>query len=159
MTEPGGTDILVEPSDREWQIDSGIVHEEEEMTNLPADETFVSPVTAEGTFVIDRSMLSFGLLGPDESITVGVEGSTVTDISDPEVRQDVEVAAETAGEAAYNLTELIIGANVGIGAGTEAPLHVDCVIRDSTVIVDGTEIELPKIVFLRGTVEFSRDTP
>jgi leucyl aminopeptidase (aminopeptidase T) len=74
------------------------------------------------------------------------------------------------GRDAYNLAELGIGTNVGvtelvgsvlldekaagtvhiaigddasIGGDTEAPLHLDGILREPTVYADGVEVELP----------------
>ena len=85
-----------------------------------------------------------------------------------EVLADRE-AADEVGDAAYNLAELgigtnggvaelvgsvlldekaggtvhiAIGDNVGIGGETDAPLHLDGIIRDPTVYADGDEIDL-----------------
>ncbi|MFB6087826.1 MAG: aminopeptidase, partial [Haloarculaceae archaeon] len=94
----------------------------------------------------------------------------VTRISDDDVREQVETAAEEVGDAAYNLAELGIGTNVavedlvgsvlldekaagtvhiaigddhGIGGDTHAPVHLDGIITDPTVSADGEEISLP----------------
>jgi leucyl aminopeptidase (aminopeptidase T) len=165
-----GTDIVMQPGDREWKQDTGIVHEPGEMSNLPAGETFVSPVTADGTFVVDGTMMPHGLLADDQTLEFEVEDGYVTDISDDTIREQVETAAEEVGQAAYNLAELGIGTNVGveelvgsvlldekaagtvhiaigddhaIGGDVEAPIHLDGIIRDPTVLVDGEELDLP----------------
>ncbi|WP_049922316.1 aminopeptidase [Halopiger djelfimassiliensis] len=170
VTTPAGTDISFGIGDREWRSDTGIVHEPGAMSNLPAGEVFVSPETADGTFVVDGTMMPHGLLEDDETLTFEVEDGLVTDISDDEIRQTVEDAAESVGDAAYNLAELGIGTNVavdelvgsvlldekaagtvhiaigddaGIGGETEAPIHLDGIIRDPTVFADGDAIELP----------------
>lgn len=164
-----GTDITFGIGDREWLVDTGIVHESGELSNLPAGETFVSPETATGRFVVDGTMDPHGLLD-DRTLTFDVEDGTVTDIDDDAVRETIERAATEAGEAAYNLAELGIGANVavsqlvgsvlldekaagtvhiaigddaGIGGETEAPIHLDGIIRDPTVTADGIAVDLP----------------
>ena len=171
VTSPQGTDITFEIGDREWHLDTGIVHEPGEFSNLPAGEVFVSPESATGTYVVDGTMRPHGLLAADHQLRFEVENGLVTEISDDEIRQQIETAAEQAGNAAYNLAELGIGTNVGvdelvgsvlldekaagtvhiaigdnasIGGETEAPLHLDGILREPTVYVDGTEIELPE---------------
>ncbi len=165
-----GTDIVFRPGDREWRQDTGIVHEPGEMSNLPAGEVFMSPETADGTFVVDGTMMPHGLLEEGHVLEFEVEDGTVTEVSDDGVREELEAAAEQVGQDAYNLAELGIGTNVGvteligsvlldekaagtvhiaigddhaIGGDVEAPIHLDGILRDPTVLVDGEEIDLP----------------
>ncbi|WP_290817286.1 aminopeptidase [Halovivax sp.] len=170
VTSSGGTDITFGIGDREWLADTGIVHEPGEMSNLPAGEVFVSPETADGTYVVDGTMRPHGLLEEGQTLEFEVEDGLVTRISDDEIRETVEAAAEEVGDAAYNLAELGIGTNVavaelvgsvlldekaggtvhiaigddmGIGGDTEAPIHLDGIIRDATVEADGEVVDLP----------------
>ena len=171
VTTPAGTDITFEIGDREWLSDTGIVHEPGQMSNLPAGEVFISPESADGTFVVDGTMRPHGLLDDGQQLTFEVEDGLVTHISDDEIRTTVEAAAEDVGDAAYNLAELGIGTNVavtdlvgsvlldekaggtvhiaigdnaGIGGEIEAPIHLDGILRDPTVSADGAVIELPQ---------------
>jgi len=171
VTSPQGTDITFELGDREWHLDTGIVQEPGDFSNLPAGEVFVSPKSASGTYVVDGTMRPHGLLDGDHQLRFEVDDGLVTEISDDEIRQQIETAAEEAGQAASNLAELGIGTNVGvddlvgsvlldekaagtvhiaigdnasIGGETEAPLHLDGILREPTVYADGTEIELPE---------------
>ncbi|QLH80937.1 aminopeptidase [Halosimplex pelagicum] len=165
-----GTDITLECGAADWYQDTGIVHEPGKMTNLPAGEVFTSPTSGDGIFVVDGTMRPHGLLDDTDPIEIDVEAGQVTAISDPAVREEIESAAEAAGDAAYNLAELGIGTNTGvtelvgsvlldekaagtvhiavgddhaIGGDTEAPIHLDGVIRDPTVYADGDEVKLP----------------
>jgi leucyl aminopeptidase (aminopeptidase T) len=165
-----GTDFTVRPGERAWNSDTGLVHESGDFSNLPAGEVFVSPESASGTYVVDGTMMPHGLLEDGQTLRFEVEDGYVTEISDPEIREQVDAAAAEVGDAAYNLAELGIGTNLaveslvgsvlldekaagtvhvaigddaGIGGDVEAPLHLDGIIRDPTVSVDGDEIELP----------------
>ncbi len=169
VTSPAGTDITFEPGEREWLADTGIVHEPGTMSNLPAGEVFVSPESADGTYVVDGTMMPHGLL--DSSIEFTVEDGYVTDIEDDEIREQVEHGAEEVGQDAYNLAELGIGTNTAvtelvgsvlldekaagtvhiaigddhdIGGDTEAPLHLDGILCEPTIYADGEELELPE---------------
>lgn len=170
VTSPSGTDITIEPGGRQWNLDTGIIHESGSFSNLPAGEIFVSPTTATGTYVVDGTMMPHGRLDADQTLRFVVEDGYITEISDPEIRERVESAAAEVGDAAYNLAELGIGANTGvtdlvgsvlldekaagtvhlaigddaaIGGDTEAPIHIDGIITDATVYADGTAIDLP----------------
>ncbi|MFB6096199.1 MAG: aminopeptidase [Haloferacaceae archaeon] len=171
VESPQGTDITFRPGEREWLKDTGMVHEAGGFSNLPAGEVFVSPESADGTYVVDGTMMPHGLLGPDERLRFEVEDGLVTAISDDAVREQVETAAESVGDAAYNLAELGIGTNVGvddlvgsvlldekaggtvhvaigddagIGGDTDAPIHLDGILREPTVYADGEEVALPR---------------
>ena len=170
VTTPQGTDITFTVGSREWYLDTGIVHEAGEMSNLPAGEVFIAPETADGTFVVDGTMRPHGKLD-GELVSFEVEDGTVTDISDPDIREQVETAAEEVGQDAYNLAELGIGTNVAvtdlvgsvlldekaggtvhiavgddhaIGGDTHAPIHLDGILTEPTVYADGEEVELPR---------------
>jgi leucyl aminopeptidase (aminopeptidase T) len=170
VTSPQGTDITVYPGDREWREDTGIVSRPGGMTNLPAGEVFVSPERADGTVVVDGTMMPHGKLDQGEEIEFTVEDGQVTAIDDDALRAEVEDAAADVGEDAYNLAELGIGTNLavtdlvgsvlldekaggtvhfaigddhGIGGDVEAPIHLDGILREPTVYADGSEIELP----------------
>jgi leucyl aminopeptidase (aminopeptidase T) len=172
VESPQGTDITFYPGEREWLQDTGMVHDPGDFSNLPAGETFVSPESADGTYVVDGTMMPHGLLEADQRLRFEVEDGLVTDISDDAVREQVEAAAEEVGQAAYNLAELGIGANVGveslmgsvlldekaggtvhiaigddagIGGDTEAPIHLDGILREPTVYADGEEVALPTV--------------
>ena len=171
VTSPQGTDITVEIGDREWLLDTGIVHDDGGFSNLPAGEIFVSPESANGTYVVDGTMRPHGLLEAGQQLRFEVEDGYVTEISDDEIRDQIETAAEEVGRDAYNLAELGIGTNDGvdelvgsvlldekaagtvhiaigdnaaIGGETDAPLHLDGILREPTVYADGEEIELPR---------------
>jgi len=170
VTSPQGTAITLRPGAREWRMDTGIVHEPGDFSNLPAGEVFVSPETADGTIVVDGTMMPHGALDGRE-ITIEVEDGMVTSVDDPALREELGDAAAEAGDAAYNLAELGIGTNVavtdlvgsvlldekaggtvhfaigddhGIGGDTSAPIHLDGILTEPTVYADGTEVELPR---------------
>ncbi len=171
VTTEKGTDITFEPGDHEWFDDTGLCHEPGDFTNLPAGEVFVSPENVNGKYVVDGTMRPHGLLEDGQTLEFEVEDGYVTSISDDEIREQVETGAEQVGQDAYNLAELGIGTNVavselvgsvlldekaggtvhiaigddaGIGGGTDAPLHLDGIIREPTVYADGEKVELPQ---------------
>lgn len=172
VTTEAGTDITFEPGDREWFDDTGLCHDPGDFTNLPAGEVFVSPENVNGRYVVDGTMRPHGLLDDGQTLEFEVEDGYVTEISDDEIREQVETAAEEVGQDAYNLAELGIGTNVavselvgsvlldekaggtvhiaigddaGIGGDTDAPLHLDGIIRDPTVYADGEVVDLPSV--------------
>jgi Leucyl aminopeptidase (aminopeptidase T) len=170
VTSPQGTDFTVRPGNREWHLDTGIIPDAGDFSNLPAGEVFIAPATANGTYVVDGTMMPHELLEEGASLEFEVEDGQVTRISDDAIRGQIETAAEEVGDAAYNLAELGIGTNVGvtelmgsvlldekaggtvhiaigddaaIGGETEAPLHLDGILREPTVYADGEKLRLP----------------
>ncbi len=170
VTSPQGTDITFEVGDRPWNEDTGIVHGPGDFSNLPAGEVFVSPESADGTYVVDGTIRPHGRLEEGQTIAFEVEDGFVTEVSDDAIRSDLETAAESVGRDAYNLAELGIGTNLGvtelvgsvlldekaagtvhiavgddagIGGDTEAPIHLDGILTEPTVSIDGEAIELP----------------
>lgn len=170
VTSPQGTDITFEFGDRPWQEDTGIVHGPGDFSNLPAGEVFISPESADGTYVVDGTIRPHGRLQEGQTVTFEVEDGFVTGVSDDAVRSDLEAAAESVGRDAYNLAELGIGTNIGvtelvgsvlldekaggtvhiavgddagIGGDTDAPIHMDGILTEPTVYADGEEIDLP----------------
>jgi leucyl aminopeptidase (aminopeptidase T) len=116
-------------------------------------------------------MMPHGLLDAGQELVFEVENGSVTSISDDAIRADVDAAAEEVGSAARNIAELGIGTNVGvddlvgsvlldekaagtvhiaigdnasIGGETEAPIHLDGILREPTVSADGEPVSLPK---------------
>lgn len=171
VSAPNGTDITVRPGNRDWREDTGIVDEAGAFSNLPAGEVFVSPTTADGTYVVDGTMMPHGRLDPAQTLEFEVEDGQVTSIGDEQIAAQVAEAAREVGEDAYNLAELGIGTNVavtelvgsvlldekaagtvhlaigddaGIGGDVSAPLHLDGILTDPTVYADGNEVQLPR---------------
>ena len=172
VTSPQGTDVTFELGEQDWYEDTGIVHEPGSFSNLPAGEVFVSPESADGTYVVDGTIRPYGLLAEGQTVTFEVADGYVTSVDDDAIRGELEEAAAEAGEDAYNLAELGIGTNIGvtdlvgsvlldekaggtvhiavgddagIGGDTEAPIHMDGILREPTVYADGAELELPRV--------------
>jgi len=170
ITAENGTDITFDLGDRKWLKDTGLARKHSHITNLPAGEIFVSPTTAEGTYVVDGTMKPHDLINPGDEIEIKVKEGYVTSISDDKLRNEIESVSETAGKDAKNIAELGLGTNTsvkkltgavlldekaagtvhiaigddsGFGGNTEVPIHMDGVIQNPTVYADGEEIELP----------------
>lgn len=172
VTSPQGTDITFELGDRVWNDDTGIVHDPGEFSNLPAGEVFISPESADGTYVVDGTIRPHGLLDDGQTVTFEVEDGYITEISDDAIRAEVETAADQVGKNAYNMAELGIGTNIGvteligsvlldekaggtvhialgddagIGGDNDAPIHMDGILREPTVYADGEVVPLPLV--------------
>jgi leucyl aminopeptidase (aminopeptidase T) len=133
--------------------------------NLPCGEGFIAPLegTAEGTLVVDGSIAGVGLLDTPTSLTVREGNLTETTGSDGGALMELLTAH---GEDGTNVAELGIGTNeeailtgniledekilgtchvafgasAAIGGTVQVPVHLDCVVLEPTVEVDGEAI-------------------
>jgi len=160
-----GSDLRLGLEDRVPIADAGVLNAPGAFGNLPCGEAFVAPVegTGEGTLVVDGSIAGVGLVETPVELTV--RGGHLTDATGPEGAALLEMLTEH-GEDGTNVAELGIGTNeeatltgniledekilgtahvafgasAAIGGTVQVPIHLDCVIVEPTVEVDGKEI-------------------
>ncbi len=166
ITSPAGTDLTLDITARPLIQDTGLYTEPGDWGNLPAGEVYVAPVegTARGRVVIDGSLAGLELL--DEPVEVIVEnGLAVTFKGGPQARE-LEAILEAAGPGARNLAELGIGtnpearligniledekvlgtahvafgANASFGGKIQVPCHIDGIMIEPTVTLEGKKI-------------------
>ncbi|MFP4632477.1 MAG: aminopeptidase [Halobacteriales archaeon] len=158
-----GTDLLLDVEGRGWKVDVGLCQEAGCVTNLPAGEVYVAPRSGDGRLVVDGSMAGVGRL--DEPLVIEFEGGRAVSIEHEDVRERVDAA----GDCGRNLAELGVGLNPaatligevlqdekvagtvhvavgdssGFGGDVECDVHLDGVVLDPSVEVDGVELDLP----------------
>jgi leucyl aminopeptidase (aminopeptidase T) len=160
-----GSDLRMGVEGRLGIVDAGELSNRGAFGNLPCGEGFISPVegTAEGTLVIDGSIAGIGLLETPTSLTVREGHLTETTGSDGAALMELLCAH---GKGGTNLAELGIGTNeravltgniledekilgtghvafgasAAIGGTVQVPVHLDCVVLEPTVEVDGETI-------------------
>jgi len=160
-----GSDLRLGLKDRVPIADAGVLNAPGAFGNLPCGEAFVAPVegTGEGTLVVDGSIAGVGRVETPVELTV--RGGHLTDATGPEGAALLEML-ERHGEDGTNVAELGIGTNeeatltgniledekilgtahvafgasAAIGGTVQVPVHLDCVIVEPTVEVDGKEI-------------------
>ena len=163
ITDANGTDLHLDLSGREAIPDAGELTEPGAFGNLPCGEGFISPVTGEGTLVVDGSMAGIGLA--EEPVELVVEGGHLTSARGGQGMAFMELLTEH-GEEGTNVAELGIGTNekakltgetledekiegtchvafgasAGIGGTVQVPVHLDCVVMKPTVELDGEPI-------------------
>jgi len=167
VTSAAGTDVTVEIGDREprgWY--TGIVRRPGEISAFPGGEVSFPPVegTSRGTIVFERVMTDLGRLDTPIRITVE-DGLAVAFEGAAEAERLRELVAGVPG--ATNIGELGIGLNPaarisdditeskkrvgtahfalgdsagGYGGTVESPLHLDGMVLDATVTVDGADV-------------------
>lgn len=165
ITCANGSDLRLGLEGRTPIVDAGVLNKPGAFGNLPCGEGFVAPVegTGEGTLVVDGSIAGVGRV--EEPVTLTVEGGHLTGASGeqgemlmrlltehgPEGTNVAELGIGTNDEAMLtgNVLEdekilgsahVAFGASAAIGGGVQVPVHLDCVVLEPTVEVDGTTI-------------------
>ena len=164
-----GTDLTIEYEGREFHKDTGIARNPGDITNLPAGEVFVAPISASGTAIIDVSMGGFDLLSSPFELTfkngsiVSIRGRHAESLEkllipfgDP-ARKIAEFAigmnpkAIISGiivedEKVAGTAHIAIGNNAGFGGDNNVELHMDGIIGDVTIHIDGEKLHLDEYI-------------
>jgi leucyl aminopeptidase (aminopeptidase T) len=156
---PDGTDLTLNLVGRDGTADDGDLAEPGAFGNLPAGEGFISPVNAAGTLV-PASLAGLGL-APQRS-TLTIEAGRLTTATG-DAGQALLALLEPYGELGRNVAELGIGTNesatltgnvledekilgsvhvafgasAGIGGSVSVPIHIDVVVANASLTVDG----------------------
>jgi leucyl aminopeptidase (aminopeptidase T) len=165
ITAPGGTDVELVLNGRLGRSDDGDLRALGSFGNLPAGEAYIAPYEheGEGTIAFDASIATIGLL--EEPLRVEFSGGralsgagakatellAILDAGGPNGRAVAELgigtnpAATITGriledEKAERTVHIAFGTNTGIGGENQAEVHIDGVILDPTVALDGREI-------------------
>jgi leucyl aminopeptidase (aminopeptidase T) len=166
ISSPGGSDVELMLGGRDGRSDDGDLRAAGAFGNLPAGEAYIAPREHEGggTIVFDGSIASFGLLAEPLRITLedgrlvsaaggaaaewltatldagGANGRFVAELgigTNPAARLTGKILEDEKVEGTVHLA---FGTNTGIGGENEASVHVDGLIRDPTVALDGRVI-------------------
>jgi leucyl aminopeptidase (aminopeptidase T) len=166
VTAPGGTDIELALHGREAICDDGDLRGPGAWGNLPAGEAFISPLESEatGTIVFDGSLAGWGLL--EQPLTIELQRGRLRtaaggaaadwlletlDAGGPNGRTIAELGIGTNPNA--TITGVILedekvegtihfafGTNTSIGGTNQASVHLDGLIRNPLVELDGQAI-------------------
>ena len=165
ITTQKGCDITLDVTGCEWMADTGICHTKGSATNLPAGELYVAPCNANGTIVIDGSMGGIGVLESPLVLTiknrrvVNIDGAQASRLSsiliDDASRNVAELGiglnpcANLIGnvledEKVAGTVHIAVGDNSSFGGDVVSNVHLDGIITEPTVYVDGKKFELPE---------------
>lgn len=167
ITTARGMDVMLVIKGREGHADTGLNHNPGDFSNLPAGEGYVAPLEgeSEGMIVIDGSMAGVGKL-ENEEIRITVKGGFATEITGGKAASKLLSIMEPVGMLAFNVAELGIGTNdkaiitgnvledekaIGtvhiafgdnksMGGTIRVASHLDGVIMNPTVYIDGKPI-------------------
>lgn len=142
---------------------TGVFRKKGESGNLPSGESYIAPVedSANGTIMIDGAIAGLGVLS--EPIMLTLENGRLVDASGEMGQQLLYLLGEGNGriiaefgigtnkkarltgnvledEKVFGTVHIAFGSNKSFGGQTEAGVHIDCVIKDPVVVIDGKQI-------------------
>ena len=165
ITCSNGSDLRIGLDGRLGIVDAGELGNRGAFGNLPCGEGFIAPVetTSEGTLVVDGSIAGVGLLEEPASLTIsgghlveasGEDGSTLMELLTVHGTDGTNVAELGIGtneeailtgniledEKIFGTCHVAFGASAAIGGTVQVPVHLDCVVLEPTVEIDGETI-------------------
>lgn len=110
VTSPSGTDITFKKVRREVKVDTGLVRNPGDFSNLPAGEIYLAPIegSGNGVIAIDGSMAGIGLV--ETPLIVTIENGYATKIEGYKA-DELEKMLKPHGKKARNLAEFGLGTN------------------------------------------------
>jgi leucyl aminopeptidase (aminopeptidase T) len=175
LTTRGGTDLRGSVADRPGRVLHGIATQPGAYMAPPDIESGTAPVegTASGTVVVDGDLLFMGQGPLAEPVVLHIVDGQVRGIEGPERARltsmlercaddrmtnlaEVAVAFNPAGsicavpmetESARGTAHVALGNSVAYGGVVNAVAHLDCVMRDATLELDG------RAVMIEGAVQ------
>jgi leucyl aminopeptidase (aminopeptidase T) len=162
ITCPLGTDLVLDLSGRHGIADDGDLTGRGAFGNLPAGEGFISPIGGEGTAVV-ASLAPLGLtqeparltlenghlaaaeggLGPEYLARLTAHGENGTNLAELGVGtndQAILTGNVLEDEKILGTVHIAFGASAGIGGNVSVPIHLDSVVLDATLDVDGVRV-------------------
>ncbi|TMK57868.1 MAG: aminopeptidase [Actinobacteria bacterium] len=160
-----GSDLRIGLQGRMGIVDAGELGNKGAFGNLPCGEGFIAPLegTTEGTLVVDGSIAEIGLLDTPVSLTVregnlveatgndgdrlmelltehGEDGTNVAELGIGTNEEAILTGNILEDEKILGTCHVAFGASAAIGGTVQVPVHLDCVVLEPTVEVDGETI-------------------
>ena len=162
VTCPRGTDVTLELTGRSGLADDGVLTEARAFGNLPAGEGFIAPLAGSGT-IVASSLAGFGVSEDPVHLTME-DGQLVA--AEPGAGAELLGQLRAHGTLGTNLAELGVGTNdaatltgnvledekilgtihvafgasAGIGGTVSVPIHLDVVVLEASLEVDGRRV-------------------
>ncbi len=158
-----GSDLMLGLGEREAVADAGDLTTPGAFGNLPCGEGFIAPIegTAAGTLIVDGTIASIGRV--TEPVELTVEAGHLVAATGAEGERLLHLLRTHGGEQGTNVAELGIGTNekaeltgnlledekilgtchvafgasAAIGGTVQVPIHLDVVVLEPDVSVDG----------------------
>ncbi|MBU7014908.1 MAG: aminopeptidase [Theionarchaea archaeon] len=167
VTTPGGTDLVMSLEGRTSDACTSILDAPGCASGLPDLEVYIAPVenSVNGTAVIDATISSSGLVTSPVTLTIKdgivqkIEGGKDAEVlrtllenqRNPHVYQVAELGiglnpnaclrgAIIEDEGVLGTAHVAVGDNTVFGGTNRAPIHIDMVMKDPTLELDGTVV-------------------
>jgi leucyl aminopeptidase (aminopeptidase T) len=165
LTTPAGTDITMNIKGRGARVLAGMATKPGQFCAFPDGEAAISPLegSARGVLVNPFCMEKEGLGFIKENLTMRIEKGQTVEITGGAVAAQLTQFVNQQGENARNIAELglgtnskaragvtvretkksygtahvAIGDNMSIGGKVHCPFHMDSIVREPTLVVDG----------------------
>ncbi len=163
VTCPAGTDLTLDLAGRQGIADDGDLRRAGAFGNLPCGEGFIAPLGGDGVLYA-TSLASLGLA--EQPVALRVDGGRLTGGEGELADALGDRLRGAGGPQGTNLAELGIGANpsatltgnvledekilgsvhvafgasAGIGGTVAVPVHLDCVVLDASITLDGVSV-------------------
>jgi leucyl aminopeptidase (aminopeptidase T) len=165
ITCANGSDLRLGLEGRTSIVDAGDLTARGAFGNLPCGEGFIAPLegTTEGTLVVDGSIASVGLLDTPVELTVrdghlveatgedgahlmelltvhGEDGTNVAELGIGTNEEAILTGNILEDEKILGTCHVAFGASAAIGGTVQVPVHLDCVVLEPTVEIDGETV-------------------
>jgi leucyl aminopeptidase (aminopeptidase T) len=160
-----GSDFRIGLEGRLGIVDAGELSNRGAFGNLPCGEGFIAPVegTCEGTLVVDGSIAEVGLVETPTRLTVsgghltavegeageklmalltphGADGTNVAELGIGTNEEAILTGNVLEDEKILGTAHVAFGASAAIGGTVQVAVHLDCVVLEPTVEIDGEAI-------------------
>lgn len=160
-----GSDLRIGIEGRLGIVDAGELGNRGAFGNLPCGEGFIAPLegTTEGMLVVDGSIAGVGLLDTPVSLTIreghlveatgndgaklmelltahGPDGTNVAELGIGTNEEAILTGNILEDEKIFGTCHVAFGASAAIGGTVQVPVHLDCVVLEPTLEIDGETI-------------------
>lgn len=174
LSTPGGTDLVGSVEGRAGRVLDGLARTPGAYSAPPDIEAGTAPVegTTSGVAVVDGDLLFMGLGPLRDPVVIEVRDGHVVEIEGPESHRLTDMVARCNDEQMNNLAEvsmafnpwgrvcsvpmetesargtahIALGNSIAYGGIVDAAAHLDCVMRDATLELDGSVVMSEGIV-------------
>ncbi|RDU35236.1 aminopeptidase [Neobacillus piezotolerans] len=161
----GNSSLTFSIKGRQGIPSTGVFRNKGESGNLPSGESYIAPIedSANGTILVDGSIAGIGVVS--EPVLLTVENGRLTDAAGEEGKRLLEILGDGNGriiaefgigtnkkarltgnvledEKVYGTVHIAFGSNKPFGGMNEAGVHIDCVITEPIVKIDGKKLHL-----------------
>lgn len=168
LSTPGGTDLVGSIDGRPGRVLDGIARSDGDYMAPPDIEAGTAPVegTSRGVVVIDADLLFMGTGPLEDRVVIHIDRGELAGIEGPEAHRLIDMIERCDDDRMVNLAEVSMGLNplgsvcsvpmetesalgtahvafgnsIAYGGIVDAVAHLDCVMRDATLEIDGAPV-------------------